>query len=155
MKRILIVLFILSFIGLHSFKSYNTDYVLTIKKGKTIKKNKQLYLIVPVTLTNNSKDTLNYLSMSCSWEDLYVVDHKNLEIEGSICDKNIPAILTLAPAEKRTVALKLITGQVSDRTKKEFKIGYNLIKSTKRQDLLSYRALKKKANIIWSNAVSM
>ncbi|MCL9804885.1 DUF4352 domain-containing protein [Flavobacterium amniphilum] len=155
MKQILIVIFILSFIGLHSFKSYNTDYVLTVKKGKTIKRNKQLYLIVPVTLTNNSKDILNYLSMSCSWEDLYVVDHKNLTIEGSVCDKNIPTILTLAPGKKKTVALKLITGQVSGTAKKEFKIGYNLIKSTKRQDLFQYSTLKKKKNIIWSNTVSI
>ncbi len=57
--------------------------------------------LIECALTNHSKDTMNYLSMSCSWTDFYTVDKKELDIESFLCNKNVPTILTLAPGENR------------------------------------------------------
>jgi hypothetical protein len=56
------------------------------------------YLKVPVTLTNASEITLRYLSMSCSWQDIYIIDNANLKIFGpSTCYTNFQVILSIMP----------------------------------------------------------
>jgi len=78
------------------------------KKENPLKNKNETCWIIPTTLKNNTKDTLNYLSMTCSWEEFYLVDNSKLEVEQKGCDKNMPKMLTLAPGQKATVEIKLI-----------------------------------------------
>jgi hypothetical protein len=132
------------------------NYTLTIIKGKAIKENKQTFWITPTTLTNNTKDTLRYYSMSCSWQDFYSVDSNKLQVEGKECDKNIPTILILAPGQSRTVEIRLLISQTIDPSEIKFKIGFNLMKvsSTKKIFDFDFKEEQKKRNIIWSNIIS-
>jgi hypothetical protein len=122
-------------------------------KSKSCKRGQTTFLITPSTLTNNTKDTLRYYSMSCSWQDFYSVDSNKLQVEGNECDKNIPTILTLAPGQSRTVEIKLLISQTIDASEIKFKIGFNLMKVSGTKNEFDFRELQKKENIIWSNTI--
>jgi hypothetical protein len=132
------------------------SYTLTVTKGKVVKENKQTFWVIPATLTNHSKDTLKYFSMSCSWQDFYLVDNKKLQIETALCDKNIPIILTLAPKQYRTVEIRLLISQTANTSEIKFKIGFNLIKASNTKKIFDFdiKEEQKKENVIWSNLIS-
>lgn len=158
MTKIILTLSILISSCIASPKSkIQVNYSFTIAKGKVIKENNETILIIPTTLTNNTKDTLSYYSMSCSYNDFYSVDNPSLKVEGSNCDKNIPSILTLAPSHSRKVEIRLILSQGIDNAEIKFKIGFNLLKESKTEGYLSrgLSAMRQKKNIIWSNEISI
>ena len=136
--------------------SEKENYTLTIIKGKVVEENKQTFWITLATLTNNTKDTLKYYSMSCSWQDFYSVDNNTLEVKREGCDKNIPTILKLAPGKSRTVNIKLLIKSSINTSKIKFKIGFNLMKvsSNQRELDFDFKEREKKKNIIWSNIIS-
>jgi hypothetical protein len=157
MTRIILTITVLLFNCLTFSQTVKKEnYALTIIKGKVIKENKQRFLITPTTLTNNTKDTLKYYSMSCSWQDFYSVDSKELQVDGQDCDKNIPIILTLAPGESKTVEIRLLMDQTIYASEIKFKIGFNLMKvsSTQKEFDFDFNEQQKKKNIIWSNIIS-
>lgn len=157
MTRIILTITVLLFNCLTFSQTVKKEnYVLTIIKGKVIKENKQRFLITPTTLTNNTKDTLKYYSMSCSWQYFYSVDSKELQVDGQDCDKNIPLILSLAPGESKTVEIRLLMDKTIDASEIKFKIGFNLMKvsSTQKEFDFDFNEQKKKKNIIWSNIIS-
>lgn len=156
MTRIILTISVLLFNCLtFSQTAKKENYTLTIKKGKVIEENKQRFLMTPATLTNNTKDTLKYYSMSCSWQDFYSVDSKELQVDGQDCDKNIPIILTLAPGESKTVEIRLLMDQTIYASEIKFKIGFNLMKvsSTQKEFDFDFNEQQKKKNIIWSNII--
>ncbi len=51
---------------------------------------KKKVFLIPVTIHNNSNDALKYYSMTCSWQEFYHIDNKNLAVLISPCDKNVP-----------------------------------------------------------------
>ena len=154
--RILFTSAILLFVGFtFSQTEKNKDYTLTITKGKVVKENKQTFWVTPTTLTNNTKDTLKYFSMSCSWQDFYSVDNSKLQVEGTLCDKNIPTILTLAPGQSRAVEIRLLISQTMDASTINFKIGFNIMKVKSSANKFDFNEQTKKKNVIWSNIISM
>jgi hypothetical protein len=158
MTRIILTLIVLLLSSVtFSQTTKRESYTLTITKGKVIKESKQTFWVTPTTLTNNTKDTLKYFSMSCSWQDFYSVDNNKLQIEGTLCDKNIPEILTLAPGQSKTVEIRLLISQTMDTSEVKFKIGFNLMKvsSTQKTFDFDYKEESKKKNVIWSNIISM
>jgi hypothetical protein len=160
MTRILLTLTILlSHSDLFSQVTKGENYTLTITKGGFIKEDddNQTYFITLATFTNNTKDTLRYFSMSCSWQDFYSVDNNKLQFQGIDCDNNAPIILTLAPGQSRTVKLRLLVSNSMDSSNSNFKIGFNLMKASANQRAFSYdfKEGQKKKNIIWSNTISM
>lgn len=159
MKKYSLIIFIMIgiCIGFSSIVSSDQNVVLTIQKGEKIKENKVTYWIIPTTLTNNTKDTLNYFSMSCSWQDFYSINSRKLQIEPSECFKNIPVILTLALGKKEKVNIKLQISQTMDAPKINFKIGFNLIKVKSGQSFFDFDLNEegKKKQMIWSNEISM
>ena len=132
-------------------------YTLTIIKGKVIKENEQTIWVIPTTLTNNTKDTLRYFSMSCSWQELYSVDNNKLRVEIADCDKNIPTILILAPGQSRTLETRVLISQILDTSVTKFKIGFNLMKvwGTQKASFSDFKEELKKGKVIWSNIISM
>ncbi|MEO6175311.1 MAG: hypothetical protein ABIP27_09190 [Flavobacterium circumlabens] len=156
MTRIILTVTVLLFNCLTFSQTAKRDnYTLTIIKGKVVKENKQTFWITPTTLGNNTKDTLRYYSMSCSWQSFYSVDNNKLQVEGKDCDKNIPIILTLAPGQSRTVKIRLLISQTIATSKIKFKIGFNLMKvsGTKKDFNFDFKEQQKKKNIIWSNII--
>ena len=130
-------------------------YTLTAEKGKYIKFGAARYLIVPVTLTNNTNDTLKYAGMSCSREDLYRIDSKSLAFVGTECDKNVPVLLKLNPHSSTQTQLKLkISADPSSFAEMKYRIGFNLLVVHKDESVFGLIESKKK-NIIWSDVVAM
>ncbi|MGL4629768.1 MAG: hypothetical protein ACRCVT_01080 [Leadbetterella sp.] len=132
-------------------------YSFTIQKGKFQKQGKITYLLVSATLTNHSKDTLNYTSMSCSWEDFYIVDNKNMGLEHLGCDKNAPIVLTLPPSQNRKTELPIIINPKIDFSDRKCRIGFYLIKKLPNQNIykFNFQEEKEKENIIWSNWIDI
>jgi hypothetical protein len=113
--------------------SYATEFEihqLRIEKGEIVKEEDRTYWVIPVTLTNNSGDTLKYLSMSCSWQDFYSVSDNRLQVEIAECDKNIPRIISLPPKSSMTVKLRLLANNVGN-AEIIFNVRLNIIKADK------------------------
>ncbi|MRX41129.1 hypothetical protein GJU43_17725 [Flavobacterium sp. LC2016-23] len=156
MTRIILIITVLLFNCLSFSQTAKKDnYTLTIRKGKVVKENKQTFWITPTTLTNNTRDTVRYYSMSCSWQSFYSVDNNKLQVEAKNCDKNIPIILTLAPGKSRTVKIRLLLSHRIDPSEIKFKIGFNLIKvsGTHKEFNFDFEEQQRKKNIIWSNII--
>jgi len=137
------------------------NYILTIDKWQIKKpydttliasKEKFSFTKIPVRLTNNSKDTLRYITMSCSWEDIYTSNTKRIIILSGPCDKNIPTIAILPPHQSKNVYLPVIFKK-SDTSVKVFKIGINLQKQDKLGNYNSVDLDSNIKNLIWSNEV--
>ncbi len=129
-----------------------SKYVLTIKQGKYEKADNQTYLLVSTTLTNNTNDTLKYLSMLCSWWDFYYVDNDRIEVYKGVCKKNFEIMLTLLPHKSVDREIKLVIGQTTGTSKLKFRIGINLLK-VKNEKIDEWKELRNTKNIIWSNVI--
>jgi hypothetical protein len=140
------------------------DYELRIEKGSLVSVDTfptwngttdTFYIWeVPVTLTNNTSDTLKYLSMVCSWDEFYITDNDKLN-SWTICNDNFPMMEVLAPGESLNRYLKLMRRENSSRV--NFKVGFDLIKINSEKDAWNYnfRIKDRVKNIIWSNRITI
>lgn len=104
---------------------------------------------IEVRLWNRSKDTLKYLSMSCSWQEFYLTNHKDVNIRVDECDKNVPRILTLKPNESRTVEIEIVaTKDILD----EFKVGIHIVQ-TKEPVIPNDDYVLKHSQVIWCSSI--
>jgi len=152
--RILTIIFI-SFSGLTFCQApIKVDYKFEIEKGKIVKEDDQTFWVIPTTFTNQTKDTLKYFSMSCSWQYFYSVDNEKLKIEQPLCDKDIYIILKLEPNQSKKAELRLLISQTKYASIINFKIGFHLVPDQVFMDNYDFQnQLNKK--IIWSNEISM
>ena len=151
--KLRLVFFLLMMMSYASFaQSNNVGYDFTVGQGKFSDWGKYGYLIVPLTFTNNTNQTLQYYSYSCSWWDCYKLDCKDLIWNPSYpCPTNAPVLLTLAPHQKFETKLELkITHKVKSF---KYKIGFNLITDKAKLNLAQLKAHK--PNILWSNVIQM
>jgi hypothetical protein len=105
----------------------------------------------PLTLTNNSNDTLKYLTMSASWWDFYTLDNKNFALAADYWNvfKNGIVVRVLPPHQSVTIAITIVTYKNYYRGQK-LRIAMSLQKAE------AYIIQKPKtANMIWSNEVSI
>jgi hypothetical protein len=71
------------------------DTIITDYENK--KKKKAKVITVPLILHNNSKDTLKFYSMTCSWGSFYGTNSTGIGLPAWACEKNIPQIITITP----------------------------------------------------------
>jgi hypothetical protein len=79
------------------------NYILSIDQQKITKPsdtstNSRKYSIiyVPLRLSNHSKETLRYFTMTCSWYDDYQTNNSKVRIfTGDGCDSNSPIVSTI------------------------------------------------------------
>ncbi len=127
------------------------DVTFTISNVKEIDFEGRKFQLIKTNLTNNTKNTLQYYSMSCSYQDFYFLYGQELFFDDTDCDKNMPIIITLLPNESKEVQLKLrkspkiVYGNI--------KIGFFLYKVDKEK---SYddNQINLKKNLIVSNPIS-
>jgi hypothetical protein len=124
-----------------------------------------LYAVVPVTLGNQSADTLKYINMWCSWLDVFRSDRDNVKLLPSAimeeCWKNSPAIYKVAPYQRTVFHIPVYFVTDMDKrklfTQKAFKIGMSLYKYVEGAQLpVDIRALtlgRETDNVIWSNEI--
>ncbi|MDB5148471.1 MAG: hypothetical protein JWQ57_2491 [Mucilaginibacter sp.] len=124
-----------------------------------------LYAVVPVTLSNQSADTLKYINMLCSWLDVFKSDRDNVKLLPSAlmeeCWKNGPAVYKVAPYQRAMfyIPVYFVTDMGKNKlfTQKAFKIGMSLYKYIEGGQLpVDIRGLtlrQETDNVIWSNEI--
>ena len=129
-------------------------YTLTAGRPEIKKASGEQWLQVWVTLTNTTKDTLKYYTMTCSWQNFYCIDNPDVKIEDVPCDKNIFTLITLPPGKSNTVLLKLYPADNSHK-QLSFKIGMNLVFYRKLLSSNEIRNEMDKRNIIWTKPITV
>jgi len=158
MKQILALLLILFIFSLEqtNAQSINTEhYKLKIQKGSNYKKNGKTFFVIPVTITNLSKDTLKYFSLACSPEYTYLVDNEKLYKMSNICQKDFPIIIILAQNKSKTVQLTLTKDETLNNSEISFKIGLNFKPANKPRQEFNIKEFINKNEVIWSNTITI
>ncbi|GAB2814037.1 hypothetical protein [Ferruginibacter profundus] len=114
-------------------------------------------LFIKVTLTNNSPDSVKYVTWNCSWQERYAIDNDRWKISVNLCFKNGPETITIPPfqSETKILELKRITGLCKSRNP-EFKIGFHFVPPpvTIKELPLKVKKIKSKDVMIWSNTLT-
>ncbi|MFN8283842.1 MAG: hypothetical protein U0U67_11550 [Chitinophagales bacterium] len=136
-------------------KKFKPTVTVLVKNWEKVKGTNCLN--VKVSLHNNSADTLFFYNMSCSWEDIYRINSKGIKIYNeSICFRNSPVIVKLAPFKSYDNVLKLYKDVENKKNSMVFSIGLNLVE-VKPNDYFfkKWRELDMSKNIIWSNSITV
>ncbi|MCS3733404.1 hypothetical protein [Mucilaginibacter dorajii] len=131
-------------------------YDLNISK-RSILKRKCLVTMCPVKLNNNSKDTLEYINMKCSWTDIYKPDNNKFSVVKMICYSNFPTTIKVFPDQSITIYVPIKTFDLKNRNTK-IKIGMNLYKYWSNDQLHMFNPdelmLRPETNnMVWSNEI--
>lgn len=130
------------------------DTVVKVFKNNTSKKAK--VVSVPVSLNNNSNDTLRFYSMTCSWFEFWDTNHQDIGISDWPCDKNIPEIVTIPPHQKYKKNLDIIYySTVKQGTK--YQVSMSLLKATSNSKWIwnFWSDEYVRFNKIWSNELTI
>lgn len=113
------------------------------------------FYAVKIDLINDTDTTLNFWTMSCSWQDNWVIEDKSLLFLGD-CPKNTPEMVQLAPRKKiRYDGIIELTDTASFNSNKELRLGFVLIKKNEvHRDgefrTVLYKKIDAKEDIYWS-----
>jgi len=139
-------------------KDSEKKYILILDAGSivklrdlVIKKKAYSMFRVSVKLLNNTKDTLKYISMSCSWNELFHLNDKNFYIFGWPCDTNFPIIRIILPYKTAAFSLPIVKEKGSADADK-LRVCMNLLISDKHNEHLVL-SIDKTGVLIWSNEV--
>lgn len=144
--------------------SCNTKQNNTYEKGElnisaiidSIKTKENLsYIFVTAKLTNPSFDTLRYITMSCSWQDPFTTDMKDLVIRGEDCNKNVPKLQEVLPLKSNEYSLQLTSKQtIVELKNKGFRIGFNWVTAKDFDEMfLKLPQLREMKNVVWSDTL--
>jgi hypothetical protein len=132
-------------------------YTITIDQNKIFKRTNKEYpysekefFILPVTVHNDSNDTLKYSSMTCSWQAFYRIDNEAFEILSTDCDKNIPTRIIVPPHLTHATNIAFILKKNTQAKSLLFKVGLNINTSG---SFMLYDEELYRYNIVWSNEV--
>jgi hypothetical protein len=137
--------------------SVTIDEKKTGKPVDTIHADKNARAIsVPVTIHNYGKDTLKYLSYTCSWEEYYHLDNKKLTIELFTCDYNVEHEVIIPPGDSHTETLPIVYHLRGEKGLERFRVGVNI--NIHAHDLAispryNYAYQLMSNNIVWSKDV--
>lgn len=143
------------------------NYILNIDQ-KAIKKAIDIDLVkrknhiayLPLKFTNHSKDTLNYISMSCTWLDFYFTNNNQIKFEHQICFSNFPVVKTIYPQHTTTIYIPILLNKNRRSINRKFRIGISLQKFISNSQLVSFDIFKymlrpETSNLIWSNEIKI
>jgi len=133
-----------------------------IKKAHdtTIFRDKELVIDMPLKFTNYSDDTLEYLSMDCTWLDYFFTDNKRIEFAKQICFKNEPCVDTIPPHHTINIYIPIVLKRNVKIIDRKFRIGMSLQKYIDHNELWDFDPFKyflrvETSNMIWSNQVQL
>jgi hypothetical protein len=140
-----------------NYKLNIAEAQVPLLKDTTFNREKCLITHCPLTLTNNSNDTLKYIVMSASWWDLYSLDNQNFALAADWWNvfKNGQQIMVLPPHQAATKSIAIITQKSYYRGQK-LRIAMSLQRLGFELPNLKMPVLQlmpKTTNLIWSNEV--
>jgi hypothetical protein len=133
-------------------------YVLDIKLVEFKRTDSTNTLLLETTLWNNTKDTLKYLSMSCSWQEVYSFSNPKISIPVDPCSKNTPVIISVIPETNAKTFFKVNLNGISQGSKEKVKLGLKLIPMKDSGNVYSETVSKLRAgsvDILWSNEIQL
>jgi len=142
------------------------NYILSIDQHKIIELkrgyfNEHKYHLISVTvkLNNNSNETLKFLRMSCGIDEIYKTNSKDVMLQRSVCQSNIPVEVTVDPHHNYEIKLPVLVKKGQQTHNFKFKMGMALIQPTydPSQDFLRIVYAYKLADdkLLWSNEVEV
>lgn len=123
-KRLLISIITILFLSSCEFAEKQKQELLEFKTEIISRTNDTL--LVSTEFINNTDSALPYITMSCDTLAVYRVDSKKWELDGVICEKNVPIDKILDSHKSVTQTIRLLpidTGLKSDGV---LKIGFKL-----------------------------
>lgn len=113
---LLVVLTILSCCACtHHPKMQRKGYVINIDQDKigqprdTVINNKSYEFVwLPTELSNFTKDSFKYMTMTCSWSIIFVLNKKKAFIRGWNCDSNFPSFSSITPQKSFTYNIPVL-----------------------------------------------
>jgi hypothetical protein len=161
---LLIITLALFFTSFKASKAFAQDdkwnYTLNINQrdiGKlhdtVIFKKRYLVSYIKIKLSNNSGNALNYITYSCSWDDLFHSNNKVIKVCVEPCQSNYPIPQSLAAHKTTTFILPVIVR--IKPTDLRFKIGMNLFFDNAENRKLFPLPVDSLDNVIWSNEAQL
>jgi hypothetical protein len=134
-------------------KCVDPSHVAFSAKVATVKSIDQgVYITVKTAVTNNSSDTLRYLSMSCSWANYYVIDQRAIHLPTPQCDRDTALLIMIPPHKQREVVLGLISLLTAKQLHNaKFRVGFKFVQACDTDK--AFKELRKSKNVIWSNSL--
>ncbi|MGN6181308.1 MAG: hypothetical protein ACTHNW_19150 [Mucilaginibacter sp.] len=137
-------------------------YTLTVDQKKILaprdtvnwSKKKVMIFKVPVTLHNNSNNTLRFLTMTCSWFEDFSFNIKNIQMYDWACESNfsIPEEIPPHGSFTRQLSVCFYPNQIKEGTK--LRIAMSLtIPQGKHLDFDLYPFRTSRFNQIWTNEI--
>jgi hypothetical protein len=141
------------------FLQERTSYSFHIKPAQFVKTDSTNTLLLETTLWNNTKDTLKYVSMSCSWYDVYSISHPKVSIKQDPCFKNIPVIISVDPETNAKTFFKVSLDGIEQGSREKLKLGFKLIQAQPSDDTTrlveTLYNTKNTEAILWSNEIEL
>jgi hypothetical protein len=131
------------------------DTVIRTFKNNELEKAK--VISVPVSMHNNSNDTLKFYSMTCSWFEFWGTDRQDIGLPSWGCDGNIPEIVTVAPHHEYKKRLDILYNSTIKKGN-QFRISMSLLRvpgDAKRTWDFFWPDEYVRFNKIWSNEMTI
>ena len=103
------------------------DTVITTFRNN--KSEKVKVINVPISVHNNSDDTLKFCTMTCSWYEFWDTDRPGVGLPNWPCDGNSPETVIILPHHKYEKRLAIIYNSTVKRGS-QFRIRMSLLKAT-------------------------
>jgi len=136
--------------------SKSKKVVLSVVTSKWTQDSTIAYLPVTATLSNSTYSDTSFLIMSCSWDEFFEVDTKELFLLRSDCNKNVPERILLQPNSTKQFELKLRSRTGKPKLGLRFRVGFDWLPVSEGEDIINkYLQFKEGRNIIWSDTLRL
>lgn len=113
-----------------------------------------IYLLIKITLTNTSSDTVPYLGIICPWQNDYVIDTRYIRLTAETCNENIPVLIKIPPHGHENRTLNLISlNTINQLNNLKFRVGFKFVPAIIADD--AKKLFKRSKNILWSNIMCL
>jgi len=136
------------------------DTVVYVFKNHKPVKLKVKVTNVPVSVHNNSNETLKFYSMSCSWYEFWATNQSDIKLADWECSKNSPEEIAIAPQQEYKRTLDIIY-DLNVKSGTEYQISMSLLKVPDIVDWTSLYAWYNRPyeyvrfNKIWSDKITI
>jgi hypothetical protein len=112
---------------------------------------------IATTLFNPTNDTLNFVTMDCSYEDLFVTDTSIFIVQSRYdCYKNGRIVIRIPPKEKidQFIMIRPTSKDIKIGDHK-IRIGMYLLTPKKEEEIIRPYEQRQNGKIIWSNEIDL
>jgi hypothetical protein len=133
---------------------------LTAKLGGIIYLDTTSTFHIATTLYNPTNDTIDFVTMTCSYEDLFITDTSIFKVQSRYdCFSNYPEVISMPPKSKLDQFIMVRpTSKDLKLIEHTLKIGmYLMIPNEKNgfKGIINQYENRQKANILWSNELDL